>query len=135
MVAIFLPPASGSERDFFAIVSRQIVFQPSTQSMQTIVTQVRIVDDIFVENDEFLRAIMALSTIDPAVQLNPGEASIIIIDDDGTSYCSTVLLSECGICRYTVKTSSDYFLGSLKCRLCFCISYVLIMESPLRKVP
>lgn len=54
--------------------------------MQTIVVPISVIDDIFVENDENLRSVITLSATGEPVDLNPGEASILIRNDDGMKY-------------------------------------------------
>ena len=71
------------EPDFIAIVAMPITFPPSTDSMQTRVVQIRVIDDMFVENDEILRSAISLSTVDSGIILDPGQADIIIRNDDG----------------------------------------------------
>ena len=61
----------------------EIVFPASTENMQTQVVQIRVIADIFVENDENLTAILMLSSTDSAVELNPGMAAILVRNDDG----------------------------------------------------
>ncbi len=71
----------------------EIVFLPSSEPRQEQVIQITVIDDIFVENDENFTSLLSLSVADPSVDLNPGEASILIKNDDGAY---TRLLTFCG---------------------------------------
>ena len=51
--------------------------------MQEIVVPITIFDDLLVENNEMLDGVLTLSVLDDDVILNPAEASITIVDNDG----------------------------------------------------
>ena len=70
------------EADFVS-TTQVLTFLPSSLAIQTTVIQIAIIDDSFVESTENLDAVLTLNTIDETINLQPSEASISIIDDDG----------------------------------------------------
>ena len=75
-----------------AIRDMVITFLASTNTMQQQLIQINVIDDVFVERDENLTALLSLSTSDPSVTLSPGEAPVTILNDDGMFILFTVLL-------------------------------------------
>ena len=63
-------------------MAMEIVFEPSSMNRQERVVQITVIDDMFVENDENLTSVVSISSDDDAVVLNPGQASINILNDD-----------------------------------------------------
>ena len=74
--------AIGMEADFVS-TTQVLTFSPSSLAVQTTVIQIAIIDDRFMESTENLVGVLTLNTIDGAIHLQPSEASISIIDDDG----------------------------------------------------
>ena len=60
-----------------------LTFSPSPLPRQAMVIQIAIINDNFVESVENLDGVLTLTTTDDAINLQPSEASISIIDDDG----------------------------------------------------
>ena len=74
--------SSGDERDFLPVMSLPVTFSPSPVSQQEKVIHIQVLDDVYVEHNESLSSVISLSTLDTAVDLNPAEAAIIILNDD-----------------------------------------------------
>ena len=79
------------ERDFIPIDSMLITFPASSLGHQSRVIPITIINDNFVENDENFAALVSLSTTDSAILLQPAEAAITIIDDDGKEILSFII--------------------------------------------
>ena len=77
LLRLFLIIASG-EADFQPR-SVNLTFGPGVTQQEVMIT---IIDDIRLEPDEQFNSIVSLTVADPAVTLNPVEASIIIIDNN-----------------------------------------------------
>ena len=60
-----------------------LTFSPSLLAVQTTIVQISITDDSFVESTENFVGVLTLNTIDEAINLQPSETSISIIDNDG----------------------------------------------------
>lgn len=76
---IVLHTASG-EQDFEAR-SVELTFEPGVTERQVMI---RIINDLRLEHDEQFNSFVSLTVADPAVTVNPAQASITIIDDDRT---------------------------------------------------
>ena len=70
------------EADFLS-ATKVLTFSPSSLAIQTTVIQIAIINDNLVESTENLDGVLTLNTIDEAINLQPSEAFISIIDDDG----------------------------------------------------
>ena len=56
-------------------------------SITWVYVHIGLLDDSYLESEEFFRGM--LTTSDPAVILNPDEATVVIQDDDSTFICIT----------------------------------------------
>ena len=74
---MFIHIASG-EQDFVAR-SVELTFGPGVTEQVVMIT---IIDDLRLENDEQFNSFVSLTIADPAITLNPSQASITIIDND-----------------------------------------------------
>ena len=63
----------------YSLISENIIFSPGLTGPQC--QSISITDDSILENDEMF--VVALSTADQDVILNPSTTSVTIIDDDG----------------------------------------------------
>ena len=63
--------------------TKVLTFSPSSLTIQTTVIQIAIINDNLVESTGNLDGVLTLNTINEAITLQPSEAFISIIDDDG----------------------------------------------------
>ena len=77
-------------RDFNSIHSMVITFPASILSQQSRVIPITIINDEIVENDEDFGVLLTLLTADPGILLQPAEAVITIMDDDG-GFCHAMI--------------------------------------------
>ena len=84
-VCLWFAVGPGTEADFSPTRGQTVdlVFGPGVTE---VVVPIRIIDDIRLEEDrESFFSALSLTTVEPAVTLNPASATVEIIDNDGTA--------------------------------------------------